>query len=90
MAEFKGKEITGGKQVSAMIRPEIYIAGRESGLRWAYLIEMGLKARENNLERNRMEEQVGKLQRANNQLQAQIFKLNEEIDALKAGIKPCS
>jgi len=82
--EFKGKVITGQKAISALLNPEVYIKGKQSGLRWAYLIELGLQARDTNFERNRLMEQSERQARALDRLQRELNTANDELDRLKA------
>jgi len=82
--EFKGKEISGYKAISAMLSPEIYIKGKQMGVKWAYLIEMGIKARDQNFENNRLQEQLEKQGRAMERLQRELIKAREECDRWKA------
>lgn len=66
--------------ISAQIPPNVYLAGKKSGVKWGYLIEMGLEARDLRLERNRLLKDIEKLQRANAQLQTLLLKAQEARD----------
>ncbi len=82
--EFRGKVITGQRAISALLDPGVYIKGKESGLKWAYLIELGIQAREANFERNRLIEQSERQARALDRLQRELNTANDELERRKA------
>ncbi len=82
------EESKGRRSISAQITPAVYWAGKRSGIKWGYLVEMGLECIGLRHERNKLTQKIEQLQKANIVLQGEIFKLNEELDLKKAAGSP--
>ncbi len=70
----------GKRAISAQISPEVYLAGKRAGIKWGYLIEMGIECIGLRHERNKLNQQIEKLQKANAHLQVEILKLQDQRD----------
>jgi len=71
-------------QISAMVDDEIYAQGKASGIKWGFLVQMGLEAINLRKEKNDLVAQNQKLQVANGHLQRAIYKLEDEMKGWKA------
>jgi len=76
------------KRINIEVSDELVAWKEKQGIRWRALAELGKESIDLRFERNRLLQDLERVQKANAHLQNEIFRLNEEVDAYKAGVKP--
>jgi regulator of replication initiation timing len=76
------------KKITVEVSDELVAFKDRQGIRWRSIMDLGSEAIQLRFENTELKEQLNRMQRANTHLQTEIFKLNDELDQLKAGVKP--